>query len=124
MGLTGRKTCKEGHLMDSSWRYCPVCLAPTTGWLVAFKNKRVSKVYTIHEGKSKVGSGADCEIRIMLDGISRNHIMLKAIGDDYTVVDLGSELGLMVNYQKVTSARVIDGDIITLGDNDFKFKSI
>ena len=124
MGIFGRKNCKEGHLMDSSWKYCPVCLAPVSGWLVLIKNKRVSQVYTIHEGKSKVGSGADCEVRILLDGISRNHILLKSLGDEHSVVDLGSERGLMVNFEKLTTSRLIDGDILTLGDIDLKFKCI
>lgn len=124
MAIFGRKTCKEGHLMDSSWKHCPVCLAPVCGWLVALKNKRVSRVYTIHEGKNKVGSGADCEVRIIMEGISRNHVLLKTIGEEHSVVDMGSELGLMVNYQKVTNSRLIDGDIITLGEVDFKFKCI
>lgn len=110
--------------MDSSWKYCPICLAPVSGWLVSLKNGRPDKVYTIHEGKNKVGSGADCEVRILSEGISRNHVLLKNIGDEHSVVDLGSEKGLMVNSEKLTTTRLIDGDIITLGNIDFKFKCV
>lgn len=124
MAIFGRKICKENHLMDSSWKYCPICLAPICGWLVLMENKKVSKVYTIHEGKNKVGSGADCEIRILLKGISRNHILLRSVGNDHFVIDLGSKNGLMVNFQELTNSRLIDGDILTLANFDFKFKCL
>lgn len=124
MGIFGRKSCKEGHLMDSSWKHCPVCLAPVIGWLVELKNSRASKIYTIHEGKNKVGQGADCEVRILLEGISRNHALLRCIDGVYSIIDVGSEKGIRVNYKSVTNTRLIDGDIITLGDRDFKFKCL
>lgn len=50
----GYKYCKEGHILDRSWKYCPVCLAPLRGWLVAIHEDQFVKFYTIHEGKSFV----------------------------------------------------------------------
>lgn len=118
----GTKTCKEGHWMDPSWKICPVCLAPTCGWLVVSGGKLDNKVYTIHEGKTKIGSGKDCEIRIPLETISRQHSMIIAKDGQYTISDLNSVGGTYVNGTQISSKDIIDGDLLQLGDTEFKFK--
>jgi pSer/pThr/pTyr-binding forkhead associated (FHA) protein len=117
------KYCAEGHLMDPSWKWCPVCLAPLCGWLVCLKEGRPEKVYTIHEGRSFIGSGADCEIRILTGNISRQHAYLNVADGICTIVDLGnSPAPLKVNKTDTVKAALIDGDIIQLGDNTYKIK--
>ena len=120
----GRKVCKEGHLMDPSWRICPVCLAPVCGWLVALNGKMKNKVYTLHEGKSKIGTGTDCEVRILIKSISRHHALLVAKDSKYIISDLNSVTGTYVNNVQVASKEIIDSDIIKLGDIEFKFKCL
>ena len=119
-----RKTCKEGHLMDLSWRVCPVCLAPVCGWLVVTKGKLKNKVYTLHEGKTRIGTGADCEVRVLVKSISRQHAMIIAKDEKYFLSDLNSVTGTYVNNYQVSSGEIIDGDIIKLGDVEFKFKCL
>ena len=124
-GIT-RKTCKEGHLMDPSWRVCPVCLAPICGWLVIIDGhgKNRNKVYALHEGKSKIGTGADCEIRILMKSISRHHAMLIAKDGKYHIADLNSVTGTYVNNNQISSREIIDSDILKFGDIEFKFKCL
>jgi len=117
------KYCKEGHLMDPSWKYCPVCLAPLSGWLVHLKENKAGKVYTIHEGKSFIGSGADCEIRVLNAGLSRQQAYLVIADGICSIVDMGnSGTSLKVNNIDTVKTALIDGDIIQLGDNTFKIK--
>lgn len=117
------KYCKEGHLMDPSWKYCPVCLAPLSGWFCQIKDNKVVKVYTIHEGKSFIGSGADCEIRILNANLSRQHAYLSIADGMCTIVDMGnSSEPLKVNKNDTVKSALIDGDIIQFGDNTFKIK--
>ena len=118
----GYKYCKEGHIMDPSWKVCPVCIAPLSGWLVELKDGRPGKVYTIHEGKSFIGSGADCEIRILDRNLARQHAFLTIIDATCTIVDLGNAASLQVNNADAVKTTLIDGDIITLGDTSFKIK--
>jgi pSer/pThr/pTyr-binding forkhead associated (FHA) protein len=119
----GFKYCAEGHLMDPSWKYCPVCLAPLCGWLVEIKDDRPGKVYTIHEGKSFIGSGADCEIRILNGKLSRQHAYLTVADGLCSIVDLGNNPNpLKVNRTDSVKSTLIDGDIIQLGDNVYKIK--
>jgi len=94
----GYKYCSEGHVMDPSWKYCPVCLSPLAGWLVTLdESGRHEKFYTIHEGKSFIGSGADCEIRILGDGLSRQQAYLTITDGMCTIVDLGNGTSMQVN---------------------------
>jgi pSer/pThr/pTyr-binding forkhead associated (FHA) protein len=117
--------CSEGHLMDPSWKHCPVCLAPLSGWLVHLKDGKAQKVYTIHEGKSFIGSGADCEIRILNAQLSRQHAYLIIADGICSIVDMGnSGTALKVNKADIVNSPLIDGDIIQLGDNTFKIKLI
>lgn len=119
----GRKFCKEGHLMDPSWRVCPVCITPVVGWLVYSENNRTKNVYPVREGKNLIGQGADCEVRIRLESIKRHHAVLNASADGILVHNAGSGGRILVNRNESVSD-IIDGDLITLGDVEFKFKCI
>lgn len=113
-------------MMDPSWRECPVCLAPVTGWLVLLDEKKKSRnvIYTMHEGKSKIGTGLDCEVRILLNSISRHHAMISYSSGHYTLTDLGSSGGTYINNRQVSNHNIIDGDILRLGAVELKFKCI
>jgi pSer/pThr/pTyr-binding forkhead associated (FHA) protein len=118
----GYKYCREGHIMDPSWKQCPVCLAPLSGWLVELKGNRAGKVYTIHEGKSCIGSGSDCELRILDGKLSRQHAFLTIVDSGCTIVDMGNGATLEVNNAETVKTTLIDGDIIKLGEASFKIK--
>lgn len=118
----GYKYCSEGHVMDPSWKRCPVCLAPLRGWLVQLKESRPVKVHTIHEGKSFIGSGADCEIRILDGSLSRQHAYLTIVDGICTIVDLGNGSSITVNNADMVKTTLIDGDVIALGELLFKIK--
>lgn len=118
----GFKYCAEGHIMDPSWKQCPVCLAPLSGWLVQLKDDRPGKIYTIHEGKSFIGSGADCEVRILDGKLSRQHAYLTIADSICSIVDMGNGAPLQVNNSDAVKTTLIDGDIIKLGEISFKIK--
>ncbi|MDR3200520.1 MAG: FHA domain-containing protein [Spirochaetales bacterium] len=117
----GFKYCAEGHIMDPSWKRCPVCLAPLRGWLVRLKENGAADVHAIHEGKSFIGSGADCEIRILDTELARQHAYL-VIQGVCTIVDLGNGPALRVNNIDAVKSTLIDGDVIQMGGAEFKIK--
>lgn len=117
------KYCAEGHVMDPSWKYCPVCLAPLAGWFVSLDEQGKSrKFYTIHEGKSYIGSGADCELRILHEGLCRQQAYLTIENGDCSIVDLGNGEQMHVNKAGAVKATLIDGDVITFGKSEFRIK--
>lgn len=121
----GFKYCKEGHVMDPSWKHCPVCLAPLAGWVVRLDEDGVArKFYTIHEGKSFLGSGVDCEIRILGSGLNRQQAYITIMDGLCTVVDMGNGGEMMVNNAPSVRATLIDGDVVQFGEASFKIKLI
>ena len=119
----GYKYCKEGHLMDPSWKYCPVCLAPLAGWLVEMDGDGKSRrFYTIHEGKSFIGSGADCEIRILKGNLCRQQAQITVKDSLCTITDMGNGTEMKVNNVVKARTTVIDGDMIEFGGSRFLLK--
>jgi hypothetical protein len=134
MAVFRRKVCKEGHLMDPSWKICPVCLAPICGWLVVMNGQFQGKVYTLHEGKNKIGSGVECELRMLIPGVLRHHATLSSErvatgGKDvlhYKLINQAAAEAesVQVNNVPVQTQPIIDGDIIRLGQLELKFKCL
>ncbi|MDC7224751.1 MAG: FHA domain-containing protein [Spirochaetales bacterium] len=109
--------------MDPSWDVCPVCITPIVGWLVYSENNRTKNVYPLREGKNLIGQGADCDVRIRKDSVKRHHAVLTASSDEVLVHNAGSGGRILVNRTEMVKD-IIDGDLITLGNVEFKFKCI
>lgn len=63
-----------------------------------------------------IGRGADCDLRVAEQDISRHHCLIRVRGDEATVVDLGSSNGTFVNGQRVFSqAPLRSADEIRVG---------
>ncbi len=109
--------------MDPSWKVCPVCIAPLAGWLVMLKDDgNVEKYYTLHEGKSFIGSAADCEIRVLNAGLPRQQAYLSIFEGECSLVDLGNGTPIKVNNIDSVKTMLIDGDILEMGEKQFKIK--
>ncbi|HLY29886.1 MAG TPA: FHA domain-containing protein [Ktedonobacterales bacterium] len=70
-----------------------------------------------------VGRSPACDISLEGDQLaSRRHALLRAEGDRYTLVDLGSSNGSFVNDMEIHEPTVLhDGDHITVGEHDLLF---
>jgi pSer/pThr/pTyr-binding forkhead associated (FHA) protein len=62
-------------------------------------------------------------VRLPDTSVSRRHAEVRATGDGWTVVDLGSTNGTKVNGAVVTERRLKDGDTISVGDSHIKYES-
>ena len=67
------------------------------------------------DGIVVVGRSEECGIVLDDPNISRRHAEFRLRGPDWHIVDLGSTNGIKVNGREVGSARLGDGDRITLG---------
>ena len=68
-------------------------------------------------GEYVVGRGADVELRLTDESVSRRHTLLTVADDGVTVLDLGSHNGTWVNGQRIGSARLLEDDELRLGDS-------
>jgi DNA-binding winged helix-turn-helix (wHTH) protein len=75
------------------------------------------------EGANVIGRDPDAAIQIDARGVSRHHARITVAHDAATVEDLGSKNGTHVNGQPITTtARLSDGDEITLGAVTLTFR--
>ena len=80
-----------------------------------------STTYALARPVTRIGRGADSDLRIDDPGISRDHAELRRSGGDVTVVDTGSTNGVVIDGERVTSARLRDGTRVVLGSTTLLF---
>jgi diguanylate cyclase (GGDEF)-like protein len=68
-----------------------------------------------------IGRGADCDIQVDRDSVSRKHAKVIRAGAGWQVVDLGSTNGSYVNDGQITQCSLRDGDLLKIGNAIFKF---
>ena len=77
--------------------------------------------YALSGATTTIGRGTRADLRIDDPGISRSHAELRRSGGDVTIVDLGSTNGVVIGGERVSQARLRDGDRITLGSTELVF---
>jgi len=74
------------------------------------------KTFPLEKGEVTIGRFEDCDVRLDVDGISRLHCELKAgRGNTWTISDLQSTNGTLVNEEEVQTTRLVPGDKIRVG---------
>lgn len=80
--------------------------------------------HELSEGKTVIGRGADCDIRLISSSVSRKHAQLELTGGALMFFDLGSSNGSFVNGQPVTEAVALqNGDQLSMGEIHFAVSS-
>ena len=67
-------------------------------------------------GRSVLGRGEECELRIDSEGSSRRHLEIRREGPIYTLRDLASTNGTFLNGERVQHAPVAVGDVLRIGN--------
>jgi FHA domain/Domain of unknown function (DUF1707) len=68
------------------------------------------------DGTLVVGRSSRCDVTLGEPTVSRRHIELRALGESWLAVDLGSTNGTWLLGQRVGRARVLPGDELVLGE--------
>jgi hypothetical protein len=77
--------------------------------------------YSLRSSTTRIGRGADSDLRIDDPGISRHHAEIRQQGGDVVIVDAGSTNGIVINNERVEQARLADGVRILLGNTTVVF---
>ena len=72
-------------------------------------------------GPCRVGRSPENDLVIADPSVSRAHALLTARGFRWHIEDLRSSNGVLVNGERVESAALRDGDVITIGRAQFRF---
>src|SRR5437899_2524523 len=70
--------------------------------------------YTLSNKPMIVGRGEECDIRVLDTSVSRRHVRIEKLGDEFFVLDMQSTNGTFVN-----DCPSLPGDPIPLQDGDY-----
>jgi hypothetical protein len=79
------------------------------------------KRFALTKRSMTVGRSPRCDLQIMTDFVSREHARISVVDDAAVIEDLGSRNGVFVNAVKVSRQRLQQGDLITIGETQFRF---
>jgi DNA repair exonuclease SbcCD ATPase subunit len=68
-----------------------------------------------------VGRGPQCDLQILTHFVSREHARLTSHGGATVIEDLGSRNGVFVNSVRVDRRPLQQGDLVTIGETQFRF---
>jgi two-component system, cell cycle response regulator len=95
---------------------CLVHIYPTGPWM--------GMRHTLADQPLIVGRGEDCDIRVLDTSVSRRHVRIEKIGDEYYVLDMQSTNGTYVNDKQSLPGDPIpmrDGDYLRVGNCIFRY---
>ncbi|HVR61621.1 MAG TPA: GGDEF domain-containing protein [Polyangia bacterium] len=84
-------------------------------YLVVLAGTSVGEMFKIESEQTIIGRGQKAQIRLLDDGISREHAQLVIQGDRVILEDMGSTNGTYCNGLKVDRKELVDGDKILVG---------
>jgi hypothetical protein len=77
--------------------------------------------YPLDGAVTRIGRGAEADVRLEDPGVSRNHAEVRVDGEAATVIDAGSTNGVVVDGKRVQQAALEDGASILLGNTTLVF---
>jgi chromosome segregation ATPase len=72
--------------------------------------------------RTRIGRAPGCELHIESSSVSRHHALVLTNSRDVIIEDLHSTNGVLVNGRKVTRQLLTDGDILTIGEAQFRLR--
>jgi chromosome segregation ATPase len=71
--------------------------------------------------RTRIGRAPGCELQINSSSVSRQHALVLMGPRDVIIEDLNSTNGVIVNGRKVSKALLNDGDMVMIGEAQFRF---
>lgn len=68
-----------------------------------------------------IGRGSHCDVQVLTHFVSREHARITVDGGSAIIEDLGSTNGVFVNSVRVDRGELRHGDLITVGETQFRF---
>src|SRR5437868_5729083 len=84
-------------------------------YLIVLAGSAVGEMYKIESDRTIIGRSAKAQVRLIDDGISREHAEIVLENGQVVLHDLGSTNGTFCNGVKVDARPLVDGDKILVG---------
>ena len=78
--------------------------------------------FPLFKTRLTIGRAVQNDIQLQAGHISRRHAVIMTEGDTTRVVDWGSKNGVYVNSKRVTEHFLQSGDLVRIGDADFRYE--
>jgi hypothetical protein len=98
----------------------PPPVAPPSGRASVVVDQ-TNQIYELRRGSNVVGRGAEVDLQLLDQGVSRRHLDIQFDGHQATAYDLGSTNGTAVNGHEVGSHVLQHGDVIRVGHTRLVF---
>ncbi len=93
-------------------------------WLKALEGPLRGKEFSFNRTPIRLGSSPQNEIYLFKDArIDPLHAEINKLRDTYEIDDRGSTTGTFVNGQRIRRHRLVDGDVIKIGDTEFRYST-
>jgi two-component system, cell cycle response regulator len=110
---------RVGDPLDDTTRTSQAPEAPTgegqNAYLVVMAGSNVGEMYKLDKDQVVIGRGDKADLRLLDDGISRDHARVVKGGAETVLEDMGSTNGTYCNGARVTRQALSEGDKILLG---------
>lgn len=83
--------------------------------LVMFKSDGTRRDFPVTRGRLIIGRKNNCDLRIPLSSVSRQHCEVRVSDEEASVRDLGSSNGTFLNSSRVQEAVLSPGDELVVG---------
>ena len=93
------------------------------GWLKVSRGLIAGKQFIVYRNPTFIGSSPQCEIYLFRDPkVGRRHAALHIGKAGYTIEDLGTGSGTVINGQSIVREILRGGDIVQIGNTSFTFQ--
>ena len=91
--------------------------------LILSQNGEVTGNFFIDKTRFTIGSQADNDLCLTVQGISRNHAVINSVGNDDILEDLQSTNGTLVNGQRITRHILQNDDVIEIAGCQIRYRN-
>jgi len=86
-----------------------------SAYMVVISGPSFGEMYKLKGDRTTLGRGDRADIRVLDDGVSREHAAIERDGGKMVLVDLGSTNGTFCNGTRVERHELADGDKVSIG---------
>ena len=126
-GASKEQTCPGcKRIIPLEWpkcRFCKTALREQRGELQFLSGPLQGQVLALDREVTTIGSVQGNTVLLQDTGVSRKHVGIRKLGEEWELADLGSTNGTFVNGEKVARRKLEVGDVIRVGTSEMKFRA-
>ena len=90
--------------------------------LVQYRDAEIERVFPLERPRNTIGREVDNMIQLPNEKVSKHHGVIVQFAEGWTIEDLNSTNGILVNGLRVKHAQLKDGDLVKIGPFEFNFE--